>query len=94
MRGRANARVILLLAALAAALFVGYQFFYQWTNLRALKAQKAELQKELAVVEQKNDDLQKDIDASNTDGFVERMARELLGWVKPGEIKIVGEGGE
>ncbi len=94
MQGKANARVILLLAALAAALFVGYQFFYQWTNLRALKAQKAELQDTLAVVEEKNDDLQKDIDASNTDSFVERMARELLGWVKPGEKKIVGKDGD
>ena len=91
MQGRTGARVIIALAVLVAVLFVGYQFFYQWSNLRALNAQKAELQSKLDTVNGKNDALKQEIKDSGSDSFVERMARELLGWVKPGEIKIVDE---
>lgn len=81
----------ILLVAAAAAAFVGYQFVSQWMTLRELNVEKATLMAQLDSIDGKNEQLKKDIEESNTDSFIERMARELLGWVKPGEIKIVDQ---
>jgi cell division protein FtsB len=61
-------------------------------TLNELKTEQAALNGQLGDVNDKNAALQKNIDESGTDSFIERLARELLGWVKPGEIKIVEEG--
>ena len=80
---------VILAVAVTVVAFVGYQFVSQWVTLRNLNAQKATLTAQLNDLNGKNDGLKKDIEESTTDSFIERMARELLGWVKPGEYKIV-----
>lgn len=79
----------ILVIAIVAVAFVGYQFVNQWLTLRELNAEKAALTTQLNSVNGQNDTLKKEIQDSSTDSAIERLARELLGWVKPGEIKIV-----
>lgn len=82
-------RYLLFLAALiAVSAFVGFLFFRDYRNIQALNAEKAAITAELDAKTQDNEELQAKLDDSGSDSFVERMARELLGWVKPGEIKI------
>jgi cell division protein FtsB len=89
MSKKAKRYLIVLGVLLVLATFVGYQFLTQWTSLQTLNAEKATLSAQLDTAKDQNDQLQKDIKDSTSDSFIERMAREILGWVKPGEIKIV-----
>jgi cell division protein FtsB len=78
----------LLLAGLLLAGYMAYLFMGQAMILRDLNAEKASLQVQQAEWVKKNESLQQDIEFSKTESFIERMAREILGWVKHGEIKI------
>lgn len=89
MSNKAKRYLLILAVLLALAAFVGYQFISQWLVLRDLRAENAALTRELNSLQNNNEHLQQEIDKSSTDSFIERMARQLLGWVKPGEIKIV-----
>ena len=92
--GKGLVRVIVLVSALALIVFVGYQFVSQWLSYRALNAELAVLNTRIADVQKNNEQKIEDIKQSTSNGFIERMARELLGWVKPGEIKIVDKDGK
>ena len=94
MGSKRGIRAVIAVALVLLVAFVGYQFVNQWLSLRALNAEKAVLQSRIDTVTQKNEGLKEDIKQSSSDSFIERMARELLGWVKPGEIKIVDKGGK
>lgn len=74
---------------IAAALYVGFVFLKHWKNLQALQAQRDALAQQLDDLQEENEALRREIDFSKTPDFIERMAREILGWVKPGEIKFV-----
>jgi cell division protein FtsB len=80
---------VIMLAVVGSLAFFGFQIVRDLMTLNELKAQKAELQGELNSVNNSNAALQQELDQSDTDSFIERLAREILGWVKPGEIKIV-----
>lgn len=71
---------------------VGSIFYGQYKQYKALLAEKEELVQELKEVEGENEKLQGDVNFSNTQEFIEYMARQLLGWVKPGEVKYVNQG--
>lgn len=49
----------------------------------------AEARAELAELKGENAELQADVDALHTDSEVERLAREKLGYVRPGETAFV-----
>jgi len=49
---------------------------------RALQAQDRQSDLEISILEE-------ELAYSQTDNFIRRMARELLGWVEPGDTKIV-----
>ncbi len=89
MSKKARRYLLVLAALIAVSAFVGFQFFRDYQNLQALNAEKAAVTAELDTKTKQNEDLQTKLGDSDSDSFVERMARELLGWVKPGEIKIV-----
>lgn len=82
---------IVMLAVVGGFAFFGFQIIRDLVTLNELKAEQATLNGQLGDINDKNAALQKEIDESGTDSFIERLARELLGWVKPGEIKIVEE---
>ena len=89
MSGKGGAKKLpLLLAGLLLTGYMAYLFAGQWMSLQTLNDEKAALQTRQEEMAKKTDALKQDIAFSKTDSFIERMARELLGWVKPGEIKI------
>lgn len=83
-------RIIALIIVCLIA-YGGFLFFRCWNQLTSLQGQKDALADELGELQDENDQLKREIDFSKTPDFIERMAREILGWVKPGEIKFVEE---
>ena len=89
MKARGGAKKITLaLIGLLLTGYMAYLFMGQWLLLKDLNSQKADLQNQQTQLQRQSDDFQADLEYSKSNSFVERMARELLGWVKPGEIKI------
>ena len=89
MSGKGGVKKLpLLLAGLLLAGYMAYLFAGEWLSLQTLNVEKAALQTRQEEMDKKTDALKQVIAFSKTDSFIERMARELLGWVKPGEIKI------
>lgn len=51
-------------------------------------------QKELTALTKEQEQLKKQLEFANTNLFIEREARERLGWSKPGEVVVLVEGKE
>ena len=78
-----GAVLIVLVVALLFALAV---------PLRTLLQQRSDLarvQREELVLQQQNDSLKKQVSLLNDPAYLERLARQCLGMVKPGEIPFV-----
>ena len=88
MSKKARRYLLLLAALIALTAFVGYQFLRDYQMLQTLNEEKTVVAAELDAKNAQNADLEAKLADAGNESFVERMARELLGWVKPGEIKI------
>jgi cell division protein FtsB len=80
--------------ALTALLFLllGAAFLTQVVPYRQIidsSRQVEESRAELAALEEENASLQSDADALDTDAEIEKLAREKLGYVRPGETAYV-----
>ncbi|MGI6605223.1 MAG: FtsB family cell division protein [bacterium] len=51
-----------------------------------LKNRLAQVEREIAVTEQRSEELRREISYLESDAYIEKAAREQLGLVKPGEI--------
>lgn len=73
-------------------LMIGY-FFYAlglpMIKTHNLEKEIATVEAEMRIIEKKNKELRQQIEFQKTDTYVERVAREKLGYVKPGEVLIV-----
>lgn len=81
-------------AAFATLLFllVGAAFLTQVVPYRQIidsKRQVEDARSQLATLESENTSLQADVDALGTDEEIEKLAREKLGYVRPGETSFV-----
>ena len=56
---------------------------------KELSSEVASVEKEIALAKKQNQELQEKISLLKTNEYVERVAREKLGFVKPGEILLV-----
>lgn len=54
--------------------------------------QRDQLQAELEAVQQRNDQMQQQVDALNTNEGIEDQARSELNWTRPGEVSVTVEG--
>lgn len=66
-----------------------FSFIRQEVTMRKIDKQVTERQIELDKVKEKNDRLKDQVNMSKTDAYSEKMAREKLGMIKPGEKKII-----
>ncbi len=91
--GRKKKRLLFICAVVVVItlLTITTSVFRNFADLRSVRAQIAEAETQLTTIEENNEALQEKIDYSKTDSFVERKARELLGWVYPDEYYILGE---
>jgi cell division protein FtsB len=58
-------------------------------SYNTLKQQRIIAQDKLAKAKYENEQLHQEVEYTKTDDFVVQKARELLGYVKPGEVKFV-----
>lgn len=63
-----------------------YTFTVQQLKINDLKRQEMELSREIERLSAERAELQKEIELLNTDSYIEELARDQLGLVKPGEI--------
>lgn len=82
-RGRMQPWRILLLVVV---LWIGFSFARSGLANFKLRQEIASLEKRLAVLEMRRQDLEREIEEWKSPENVERVAREQLGLVKPGEV--------
>jgi cell division protein FtsB len=68
------------------ALFFGIIFIKQQFSIGKLNGQYASYKEQLSKLQFQKNQLNEQLKQTTTDGYVERLAREKLGLVKPGEI--------
>lgn len=67
-----------------------YNVVNQQLTMRRIRSQYKEKQTELNSLKMKNDKLNEEVKASQTNpSYMEKLARERLGYVKPGEESVV-----
>lgn len=76
------------LIILFVILYVGYILVSTQISMNKIKAEVKVKQQELEKVEEKNQKLQGEVNMSKTDAYYEKLARERLGLVKPGEAPV------
>lgn len=69
-------------------IFVGTLISQEITKKR-LSEEKIKVEKELQDLKSKNQELTEEFDDSQTDEYIERLARERLGMIKEGETVII-----
>lgn len=78
---------LLLVIGYASYILISQQIVYG-----SLKAEKESLQAQIEVERANREVLMKRIDALSSDEYIEKIAREQLGLVKPGEVPYVIKG--
>ena len=81
----------IVIAAVVAALLLGYgaTYFSQQKRIREADENIAALKSELKELQMQEAAMESDLAFSKTDAYIERLARQELGFVKEGEIKFV-----
>jgi cell division protein FtsB len=86
-----------ILLSLGALVFAGYLIYSIFSTQIDIANKKAELQKisaEVADVELSNEEVQGLLDSCDTEAYIERIAREKLDYVYPGERVFVDRSGK
>ncbi|MGI6161210.1 MAG: FtsB family cell division protein [Christensenellales bacterium] len=79
-----------LVVALAAFLiYAGFTFFDQQARLNRIHNEQLEVNKAMEQVQNEIDLLESKVKYTESDEFIEGLARERLGWVKEGETRYL-----
>ncbi len=81
--------VLVICVVLPIVLYAGFVFARNLKTYNSLKGQLENANEELYEVQQENEQLEQEVEYTKTDDFIVQKARELLGYVKPGEVKYV-----
>jgi cell division protein FtsB len=68
---------------------VAFLYLRGYLELVRVKYQISVVNQEIEVWEERCNELREQIDYLSSDGYVEKMAREKLGLVKPGEVQFI-----
>lgn len=80
---------LLVIAALAYGFVIVMSFGEQFMQLRSINRNIDQVQEKIRYMQQKNKELTQEIKRLQSDAYVERIAREKLGLVKPGETVLL-----
>jgi cell division protein FtsB len=72
---------------LVVLVYAGFSLFSQWREMRRLLAEREALEQRLEAAVLSMDKLKNLIEIADTDAYIESIARDKLGWVKPGETR-------
>lgn len=83
-------RLVLILGVVIPLLcYAGFVFSKNLKTYNNLKAQRIVAQEKYEQAKQDNEQLKQEVEFTKTEDFIVQKARELLGYVKPGEVKFV-----
>jgi len=74
---------------LVLLLYLAVSFTLQFKKLAALQLELGAMQKQVAELQAKNKELHEQLNRVQSDSYIEQIAREKLGLVRPGETRIV-----
>ena len=77
------------LIAIFLLFYLVISFFTHFEKLYVLQRDIKEVDRQLQELSSKNDELKKQLKQAQSDAYIEQVAREKLGLVKPGESRIV-----
>ncbi|WP_238492480.1 FtsB family cell division protein [Desulfotruncus alcoholivorax] len=83
-----SSKLPLLIVALLL-MYISFSLVTRFDQLYSMQRDLDAMQKEIAEMRDKNQGLQKQLERLQSDAYVEQVAREKLGLVKPGEARIV-----
>ncbi|SHH96380.1 FtsB family cell division protein [Clostridium grantii] len=75
----------------AIIIYLGYTFINQQIAINNKKAILSQCENQLKEVSEENKDLLDEVKMSNTYKYVEKLARERLGFIKQGETVVISE---
>ncbi len=82
-------RRLVIFAVAPILVLVGLSFARLAAEQYQLNAQKSQLQRQIQQLQEENQRLQAEASYLETDAAVEQLAREELGWTKPGETAVI-----
>jgi cell division protein FtsL len=71
------------------AVYLAYSLTAQYITIRNARAQEARIQAQIEEIKKENEKLKDEIERMQSDEYIERIARERLGLIKPGEYMFV-----
>lgn len=86
MRKRLTLKNIIIALIIA---YSGISVVNQQVKVNQIKKQMAKEEIELSTLKEKNQKLQDEVDLSKTNLYIEKIARERLGYVKGNEIPVI-----
>ena len=69
--------------------YAGFLLVKQQLKIHEINNKADTLSQEIAQMKDENEQLERDIEQSYTDEYVEQQARDKLGWVKENEIRFI-----
>jgi len=72
--------------------YLAVSFSTQFVRLQILRRDIAEMRAQVAELQQRNAAIRKELEKLQSRDYIEQVAREKLGLVKPGETTIVPQG--
>lgn len=86
MAKKINVKKIILVVA---CIYIGVIFVRQQIIIKNIKKEITQKNVELQKVKNRNQLLEDEVKMSNTDEYIEKIAREKLGLIKPGEEMVL-----
>ncbi|HEX3032620.1 MAG TPA: septum formation initiator family protein [Bacillota bacterium] len=80
---------LVLTIAMVYGLAVIFSFGHQFFQMQEIQRDMENVQSQIQDMQQRNRELRQEVGRLNTDSYVERIAREKLGLVKPGETVLL-----
>lgn len=82
-------RALILLAALSLAVYFLFALGHRGAQAFQMQNEGAQLEREITRLESRHQRLEADREASQTDADIEKVAREQLNLIKPGETAVI-----
>lgn len=90
-RRRVNIKRLILVFVLIYGVVMAVSIIIRQQSMMAKQAEDAVLlEQQIEQIQRTNSELERKIQFTETDAYIERIARDQLGYIKEGEIKIVG----
>lgn len=77
------------IVALVCFVYIATSYALGFLAIWRLKGEIRQVQAEIAVAEARNEELRRELEYLQSDDYIEKVAREELGLVKPGETPVV-----